>query len=207
MSKWVECTRAPGYWRNLALFTLGVALAGVVVAAVWLAYAHTMSFVHPARIPLTHTPDDLGIAQWEDVRFRSSDGLELAGWYLPPDPNGDGATVICLHGARNQREEMLAQGAMLHRHGYGALLFDMRAHGESEGEVSTLGYAEVEDLRGAVAYLQARPEVNGFAETSWTSPNLKSICCRTASSPRSKSTMRRNTASTTRCRSIRRSLR
>jgi fermentation-respiration switch protein FrsA (DUF1100 family) len=50
---------------------------------------------------------------------------------------------------------------MLHQHGYGALLFDFRAHGESEGTLSTLGYAEVEDLRGAVAYLLTRPEVNG----------------------------------------------
>jgi fermentation-respiration switch protein FrsA (DUF1100 family) len=161
MNGWKERTRAPGYWRNLALFTLGAVLIGALTVAVWLAYAHTMTFVHPRRIPLSHTPGDLGIAQWEDVRFRSTDGLELAGWYLPPDPDGDGATLIYLHGARNQREEMLAQAVMLRQHGYGALLFDMRAHGESEGEVSTLGYAEVEDLRGALAYLQTRPEVNG----------------------------------------------
>jgi fermentation-respiration switch protein FrsA (DUF1100 family) len=143
------------------LFSLGTVLAGIVVLSVWLAQAQAMSFVHPQRMPLQRTPRDLGIAEWEEVRFPTPDGLELASWFLPPGAEGDGATLIFLHGARNNREEMLAQAAMLHRHGYGALLPDMRGHGESEGTLSTLGYAEVEDLRGAMAYLQTRPEVNG----------------------------------------------
>jgi fermentation-respiration switch protein FrsA (DUF1100 family) len=159
-NRWLARTQAPGYWRNLGLFALGTVLAGIVVLAVWLAHAQAMSFVHPRRIPPSNTPSDLGIADWEEVRFPTPDGLELAAWFLPPDPEGDGATLIYLHGARNNREEMLDQAAMLHQHEYGALLLDMRAHGESEGTVSTLGYAEVADLRGAVAYLQSRPEVN-----------------------------------------------
>ena len=119
-----------------------------------------MTFVRPRRVPPQHTPDDVGITDWEEVRFPTPDGLQLAAWFVPPDPQSDGATLILLHGARNNREEMLLQAAMLHEHGYGALLLDFRAHGESEGTLSTLGYAEVEDLRGAVAYLQTRPEVN-----------------------------------------------
>jgi len=79
---------------------------------------------------------------------------------VPPDPGSDGATVILLHGSRNNRVEMLPQAAMLHRHGYGLLLFDFRAHGESGGETSTLGYVEVADLRGAVDYVLVRPEVD-----------------------------------------------
>jgi uncharacterized protein len=161
IERWLKRTGAPGYWRNLGLFTLGAALAGILVLAVWLAHAQAMSFVHPRRIAPQHTPGDLGIADWETVRFPTPDGLQLAAWFIPPDPGGDGATLILLHGARNNRAEMLLQAAMLHQHGYGALLPDFRAHGESEGTVSTLGYAEVEDLRGALAYLQARPEVNG----------------------------------------------
>jgi fermentation-respiration switch protein FrsA (DUF1100 family) len=161
MEGWIARTRAPGYWRNLILFTLGTLLAALLATAVGLAHMHTMSFVRPKRIPPVHTPGDLGITDWEEVRFPTPDGLQLAGWFLPPDAGGDGATLIYLHGARTNREEMLLQAAMLRQHGYGALLFDLRAHGESEGTVSTLGYAEVEDLRGAVAYLRARPEVNG----------------------------------------------
>jgi uncharacterized protein len=40
--------------------------------------------------------------------------------------------------------------------GYGALLFDFQAHGESEGQYTTVGLREVDDALAAVAYLQSR---------------------------------------------------
>jgi fermentation-respiration switch protein FrsA (DUF1100 family) len=160
LRQWDERRRRRGYWRNLGLYVLGLAGVGVLVVAVWMARAHTMTFIHPARPPLQQTPGGFEISGWESVRFPAADGVVLAGWFVPPDPAGGGATVILQHGSRNNRVEMLPQAAMLHRHGYGALLYDFRAHGESGGEVSTLGYREVADLRGAVDYLLARPEVN-----------------------------------------------
>jgi len=36
------------------------------------------------------------------------------------------------------------------------LLFDLRGHGESEGERTTLGYREVRDVRGALSWLEER---------------------------------------------------
>ena len=50
---------------------------------------------------------------------------------------------------------MLSQAAMLHRHGYGLLLFDFRAHGESEGERITFGHLESLDARAAVEHWKA----------------------------------------------------
>jgi hypothetical protein len=58
LEQWKERARAPGYWRNLALFALGAALAGLLVLAVWLARAQAMSFVHPRRIAPSRTPGD-----------------------------------------------------------------------------------------------------------------------------------------------------
>jgi fermentation-respiration switch protein FrsA (DUF1100 family) len=55
---------------------------------------------------------------------------------------------------------MLAIAAMLARHGYGVLLLNARAHGESEGEVVTFGLKEVLDIRAGLDYLLARPEVD-----------------------------------------------
>jgi fermentation-respiration switch protein FrsA (DUF1100 family) len=158
--RWRARARGPGYWRNLTLFASAAVLAGGSVVALWLAYRGTASFIRPRRAPLSQTPDACGITGWQELSFLSADGLRLAAWLLPPDPSRDGATVILLHGARTNRKEMLPQAEMLHRHGYGVLLYDHRAHGQSEGTVSTLGYAEVEDLRGAVAFLRSRPEVN-----------------------------------------------
>jgi dienelactone hydrolase len=49
---------------------------------------------------------------------------------------------------------------MLVRHGYGVLVFDRRAEGESEGDPNALGWAFDRDLKGAIAYLRSRPEVD-----------------------------------------------
>jgi hypothetical protein len=34
LEQWRKRTHAPGYWRNLGLFALGVALAGIVALAI-----------------------------------------------------------------------------------------------------------------------------------------------------------------------------
>jgi fermentation-respiration switch protein FrsA (DUF1100 family) len=46
----------------------------------------------------------------------------------------------------------------LHQAGYHALLFDFRALGESEGRRCGIGHAEVDDLLGAVEWLDTRPQ-------------------------------------------------
>ncbi len=43
---------------------------------------------------------------------------------------------------------------------YGVLLLDLRAHGESDGQVLPFGGPEIEDVRAAVNYLQTRPNVD-----------------------------------------------
>ena len=79
-----------------------------------------MSLVHPGRSQPSYTPTDRGVEQWEEVRFTSPDDLQLAGWFIPPDPHGDGATLIFVHGLGNNRGELLDEAVMMASHGYGA---------------------------------------------------------------------------------------
>jgi fermentation-respiration switch protein FrsA (DUF1100 family) len=48
---------------------------------------------------------------------------------------------------------------MLADHGYGELLFDLRAHGESGGDVFAFGWDADQDISAALAYLQNRSGV------------------------------------------------
>jgi len=48
---------------------------------------------------------------------------------------------------------------MLVRKGYGVLAWDARAHGTSGGEASTIGFAEVLDIKAALRYALAQPGV------------------------------------------------
>jgi len=82
----------------------------------------------------------------------TSDGLRLAGWYVP---SRNGAAVIAFPG----RTGPVAHARMLARHGYGVLLLDRRGEGRSEGDYNARGWGGEPDLRAAVAYLRARHDV------------------------------------------------
>jgi fermentation-respiration switch protein FrsA (DUF1100 family) len=119
--------------------------------------ALTYFSVHPPRERITRTPASLDLP-FEDVSFLTSDGLRLAGWFLPAAQ--DGPAIILGHGFGRSRQEMLDVADMLYRNHYDVLLFDWRAHGESEGERTTFGYEETKDLAAALRYLQSRPDVD-----------------------------------------------
>ena len=90
---------------------------------------------------------------YERVTFTTSDGLELAGWYVP---SKNGAAVIAFPGRNGPQ----AQTRMLARHGYGVLLFDRRGQGESEGDPHAFGWEGEKDIKAAIAFLKHRPDVD-----------------------------------------------
>jgi fermentation-respiration switch protein FrsA (DUF1100 family) len=147
--------RPPGYWRNLLLFGLTVFLVSFGVLGIRLAHQRAMWLVHPVRSTPHRTPDDVGIVQWREVGFQSQDGLSLSAWVVP---TRNGATVILVHGHGGNRAQLLDEAAMLTEGGYGALLIDLRNSGSSEGSLTTMGYLEVLDVGGALAFLSAQPE-------------------------------------------------
>ena len=142
----------------IGLFAL--ALVSGITFAVWMARSEGIKLVHPQRQVSAETPADWPqLAGWEDLRLQTADGLELAAWYVPPEADSGGAALIFVHGLGGNRGNLLPQAAFLAAEGYGALLLDLRNHGISEGEITTLGYYEVEDIKSAVAFLLSRPEV------------------------------------------------
>jgi fermentation-respiration switch protein FrsA (DUF1100 family) len=130
---------------------LGLAVAGLVVGLSWW---QVDAFLHPPRRLPDLSPRDRGLA-YRDVSFGATDGLTLRGWYLP---SRNGAAILLGHGFGGHRR--LAPAVLLGRHGYGVLAFDWRAHGASDGDLSSLGYHEVQDVAGGLAWLQAQPEVD-----------------------------------------------
>ena len=131
--------------RGLAAFG-AVALTGLLLVPLSISYFVT----HTARA-VVPTPN-LGAAH-ENVSFRTSDGLQLEGWFIP---SRNGATVIAIPG----RSGPQAQTRMLVSHGYGVLLFDRRGEGASEGDPNIFGWVGDRDIHAAVDYLESRPDVD-----------------------------------------------
>jgi alpha-beta hydrolase superfamily lysophospholipase len=99
------------------------------------------------------SPFELGLP-WENVHVPTANGEALSGWWLPRPESRQ--VVICCHGYRGNKTDLLGVGAGLWRDGYNALLFDYRGHGEHVGTRVTLGYRELEDALAAVAYVAER---------------------------------------------------
>ena len=134
------------YPRRALLAVAGVLVLGSVVIPTGLGYVTT--HVGRAVVP----PADLG-APYEDIKFTTSDGLELEGWYVP---SRNGAAVISFPGRAGTQK----QARMLVRHGYGVLLFDRRGEGESEGDPNSWGWGGWKDVTAAIDFLQRRPDVD-----------------------------------------------
>jgi hypothetical protein len=126
-----------------------------------MARKQAMTWVYPVRAGIEGTPADVGLDDWVNAEFITRDGLTISGWFIRPETAGEAApTVILLHGLGGNRGAMLGEAALLVKNGYNTLLIDLRHHGESEGDLTTLGYKEVEDVYAAVDYLLRRDDVD-----------------------------------------------
>jgi fermentation-respiration switch protein FrsA (DUF1100 family) len=141
-------SRKPGRlrWPRRA----GIAI-GTLVAVYWLILPVGMAILatHRPRADVRHA--ELGKA-YEKVTLHTSDGLDLAAWYMP---SRNGAAVI----SYPTRQGKLEQARMLVRHGYGVLLVDARGYDGSEGDPNLFGWADANDIDAAVVWLQGRPDV------------------------------------------------
>jgi fermentation-respiration switch protein FrsA (DUF1100 family) len=130
---------------------------------------------HFRREDPNKTPAALGM-KYEDIQFKSRDGIPLKGWYIPASPVMPGdtgyssprpkrvrkqatknatpqpakGTIIYCHGFHETRLEMLPEAQFGHSLGYNGLLFDFRHHGKSGGTLTSIGYWERLDAEAAV---------------------------------------------------------
>ncbi len=136
------------YWFNLFSFGL-IVLCGLFIGSIAFAsFNSTSRYLHPQRNQLldNKTPDVYGI-DYENIQLVTVDGIELAAWYTPPV---NGALILVAHGHGDKRS--VDQYVLYARNGYGVLAWDFRAHGDSGGELSTLGYYEALDVEAALEY-------------------------------------------------------
>ncbi|MCC6616857.1 MAG: prolyl oligopeptidase family serine peptidase [Anaerolineae bacterium] len=100
-------------------------------------------------------PADFGLPRVE-VNFPSSefDGQSYAGYFLP---GTNGATVIVVPSLRSGRGDRMQEIAIYQRGGYNVLTYRARS---CFNRPHSLGYLEVTTVGDALAYLQARPDVD-----------------------------------------------
>jgi len=116
---------------------------------------------HPDKSNDSITPDVYGI-EYDDVTFRTEDGLNLNGWFVPgkkPSPDADLHTLLWFHGNAGNINRRLDNLKMIYEKvPVNVFIIDYRQYGRSEGKVSEQG--TYIDARAALAYLHSRKEIN-----------------------------------------------
>ena len=126
------------FWRlgkRQVLLLLGFA---VILAAMMRWFEHSQVY-HPSR-SVDATGAELG-RPFEDVYFRSDDGLKLNGWFYPAEAGSPRTSLVVLicHGNAGNISHRLEMTQALLTSGVNVFLFDYRGYGRSEGYPSEEG--------------------------------------------------------------------
>ena len=150
------------HWKKLRRL-LVVACVVTFVAFVGVSWFVAGKLVAPANREVGPAPSGYGI---EAVEIESDSGSRLAAWHIPRD--GATATIILLHPIRADRRAMLGRAKLFHDAGYGRLLVDLQAHGESRGDNITAGYRERLDVSAALNFIRKRSPNHRIGIVGWS---------------------------------------
>lgn len=103
---------------------------------------------------ITTTP----LSPFQNFTVTTTDSLHLSGWYIPKDSSL--GTVIVFHGHGGCRSGVVKEAEEFHTLGYNVAMIDFRAHGESEGNICTIGFLEANDVKATYDYVVAKGEKN-----------------------------------------------
>jgi uncharacterized protein len=133
------------------MLQLGLAGGALVVAALLalgLYGAHQLT--RPPRSLVEDSAERWGLPEPERVHFEAQDGVRISAlWFHDPEAVG---SVIVSHGhGANKITNLWLVADLFPR--FNVLLPDLRGHGESGGNRTTVGFLERLDVLGAVAWL------------------------------------------------------
>jgi len=115
------------------------------------------------------SPGDLKL-NFEDLQFQVRDEqtgrpLDITAWWIPSAGVTSTRTILLIHGYADAKVGAIAWAPTLHALGWNILAIDLRAHGYSDGTLSTAGFWERHDVTQVINQFRAmRPrETETFA--------------------------------------------
>lgn len=122
---------------------LSIAIIFIGVSLFCFDFFGARSIVYIKLLP-EKKPNGYGIVP-NEKKMVEINGLKLSvSTFYAKNPK---ASVILIHGIRSNKETLYKKAVWLNSNGVNAFCFDLRAHGESEGEYCTYGFYEREDVK------------------------------------------------------------
>jgi uncharacterized protein len=144
----VHRTPARRHSRLVILAGLVVLVAVVLLlVVVWALQRRLIYLPSHATVP----PAGQVLPGARDVAFRTADGLELRGWFVPAAGSDTGMAVLVASGNAGDRSLRAPLARALAHRGLAVLLFDYRGYGGNPGSPTEDGLAR--DVRAARGFL------------------------------------------------------
>ena len=136
---------------------LSIFIVFLLLILILISYSSKTALIYffPEKTPVNTKP----AYYYEDITLKTKDNLTLQAWYIPAE-NKTNKAIILAHGHPNNRAQLMDFIPFLHKN-YNLLLFDFRASGSSQGELSTFGLYEKYDILAAVDYLNQKNMTTG----------------------------------------------
>ncbi|HEX7844620.1 MAG TPA: alpha/beta fold hydrolase [Chitinophagaceae bacterium] len=96
---------------------------------------------------------------YQTIHLKTAKGLNIEAWYGQTDSAAKG-TVILFHGITVSKTQMLEEAYEFRYWGYNVMLVDLRGHGNSETNITTIGARESEDVKLACDFVAQKGEKN-----------------------------------------------
>lgn len=138
--------KAPGRWWRFG-FSAILVVAILGIAAVLAAGEY---LARPVQLTVGPPPAALSARR---VALTAEGGGAVAGWFARGESGG--GVVLLLHGVRSDRRQMTARAIALRDQGFGVVLIDLPAHGESDGARISFGWHEARGVEAAARFIEA----------------------------------------------------
>ncbi len=163
------------------LFMLGIWIVSIVIGiyvvfAAFLFIFQSHYVYYPERV-LSADPGSIRL-QFESVSFKTADGVELFGWFIPSQSAR--GVLLFFHGNAGNISHRLESIQIFHQLGLDVFIFDYRGYGQSEGKPTEQG--TYKDAEAAWRYLIEERQVSpnevivfgrslGSAVAAWLAQN------------------------------------
>jgi uncharacterized protein len=152
----------PTFLLVVMLLICGAVVTAAVVALMAWGLIHPPRMTDGKALAILHrlSPGDLSL-EFEPMEFPIRDErgreLTLAAWWIPAAPPfaDSQKCAVLLHGFADAKIGAIAWAPVFHQAGCNILALDLRAHGESDGDYTTAGFFERNDLAQVLGQLRA----------------------------------------------------
>ena len=117
------------------LFYISAIAAGIYISLMLLLFVFQSSLIYFPDNRIISTPHEIGL-KFDAIDFRSMDGVELFGWFIPGDSD---VVVLFCHGNAGNISNRLDSLRIFNRLGLNTFIFDYRGYGKSKGRATEQG--------------------------------------------------------------------